>query len=178
MRRYTVPFLVATVLLASASALIANPSVGAQDATPSSMDMASHPVVGAWRWKNGPGDPIPYTFAIFHDDGTYTEVTNGVGTGIGAWQPTGERTLDLTAFFQDTDPSVEGFAPGTITVWADMTVDPDGTTATALYTAEGILPDGTVVFSASPPTTGTLTRVEVESLAAATGASAAGTPAP
>ena len=44
---------------------------------------------------------------------------------IGAWQPTGERTLVLTAFFQDTDPSVEGFSPerskcGTLSRWTRM----------------------------------------------------------
>ncbi len=38
------------------------------------MAMALHPIVGAWQWSNNPGDPTAsYTYAIFHNDGTYTE---------------------------------------------------------------------------------------------------------
>jgi hypothetical protein len=176
MRRFTVPFLVVAVLVMSVVAASLRSSVDAQEATPAGMSLADHPVVGAWRWTNAPGDPIPYTFAIFHDDGTYTEVTMGAGTGIGTWRPTGERTADLTAFFQDLDPSVEGFEPGTIKVLAAVTVDEDGTTAKAPYTVEASTPDGTVVF-ASEPMAGTMTRVELEPMGAV-GTPIAATPTP
>src|SRR5829696_8235637 len=114
MRRFSIPFLVGAVLAMSVIGVNLRPSVIAKDATPSNMSLAEHPVVGAWRWTNAPGDPIPFTFAISHDDGTYIEVTMGGGTGVGTWQPTGELTADLTAYFQDLDPSVEGFEAGMI----------------------------------------------------------------
>ena len=44
--------------------------------------MAIHPVVGFWQNKTiGPGsDTMPWTFSIFHADGTYYE-WNGLGAG-------------------------------------------------------------------------------------------------
>ena len=75
MHRFTVPLLAVAVLLGSLVAGSARRGVAAQDATPVAVNMVGHPVVGAWRIDNPPKDPIPATYAIFHDDGTYLEVT-------------------------------------------------------------------------------------------------------
>ena len=177
MRRFTVPFLVVAVLLMSVVAVGVRPNVVAQDATPAGMRLGDHPLVGAWRINNPPEDPIPYTYAIFHDDGTYLEVTVGVGTGVGVWQPTGERTADVTAFFQDIDSDIPVIDPGTITARSAIEVDQSGMAATATYAVEIRSPDDTLEFEAGPLAR-TLTRLEVEPLEAGIGAAAAGTPTP
>ena len=159
MRRRSV--LLSAVSGALTGALAASRTTTAQEATPSAL--AQHPIVGAWRWTNAPDDPVPYTYAIFHDDGTYLEVTMGVGSIIGAWQPTGERTVEVTSFAQDIDPSVEGVEPGTIKTDFAATITEDGTTATALYRVQVATPDGTVMFT-SDVMEGTLARIEVDSM--------------
>lgn len=64
------------------------PSVTAREGTPTAM--AEHPLVGAWQWRNNPDDPnASITYAIFHDDGTYTEYDPVLEVGIGVWRPTG-----------------------------------------------------------------------------------------
>jgi hypothetical protein len=141
------------------------------------MRLADHPLVGAWRINNPPEDPIPYTYAIFHDDGTYLDVTVGVGTGVGVWQLTGDRTAHVTAFFQDIDADIPVIDPGTITARSAIEVDESTTTAAATYAVEIRSPEDTLESEAGPMAR-TLTRLEVEPLEVATGGSAAGTPAP
>jgi len=175
MHRFTVPFLLVTVLLVSVVAVSLRPGVVALDATPAGMRLTDHPLVGAWRINNSPEDPISYTYAIFHDDGTYLEVTVGVGTGVGVWKPTGARTTDVTAFFQDIDSDIPVVDPGTITARSAIEVDQSGMTSTATYAVEIRSPDDTLEFEAGPMAR-TLTRLEVAPLEAGLGAAAAGTP--
>ena len=108
--------------------------------------MAEHPIVGAWTW-----DTIPTTRdqtsadAIFHDDGTYTEVNSDGSINIGAWEPTGERTADLTALFQFVDPDTDETIRGTLLLAAE--VDETGNSITAPFTVEARNADGEVVFA-------------------------------
>jgi hypothetical protein len=61
MRRFIVSLSVVAVLLLGVIATLGRGAT-AQEATPDTpamMAMATHPIVGAWRWTNDPGDPIP-----------------------------------------------------------------------------------------------------------------------
>jgi hypothetical protein len=132
--------------------------VSAQETT--SDTMASHPIVGAWKVDNPNIPETRASYAVFHADGIYLEVTTIGGTGIGVWHPTGERTADLFAVFQDLDGDPTKFAPGTVQVWWSLEVDAAGTTFTGPSTVEGRAPDGTVLFTVAGATTGH--RLEVE----------------
>jgi hypothetical protein len=80
-------------------------------------DLASHPVVGLWQ-GNGGWNPVPgapdWGFAINHPDRTFINWRGlNVGTALGIWRPTGERTAEAVSIWKDTDPS-----PGPHRGWA------------------------------------------------------------
>lgn len=150
----------AAVALAAAIAGLPDLRIAAEDATPAAL--ADHPVVGAWRWRNDPVDPIATTYAIIHADGTYTEVS-GDQTGVGVWWPVGERGVGITEVFQDIEPDPNVFAPGTVTVRQAYELDASGDTLTGTYAVDARLPDGTVVFQGVLEGTGT--RMEPEPMA-------------
>jgi hypothetical protein len=126
--------------------------------------MATHPVVGAWRWDNDPATPNTHiSYAIFHDDGTYLEVTTGAGTAVGSWQPTGERSAKVTNVFQDMSEDPTIVEPGEGTMRQVVEADETGSTLRALYTAEVKTLDGTLEF-AGGPYEAIGTRVEVEEM--------------
>jgi hypothetical protein len=158
MRRFTVLALVVAVLVVSVRS-----NVVAQESTPTGTSTAEHPVVGAWRWNNDPSDPVQYTYAIFHDDGTYQEVS-GHDMGIGVWQPTGERTAEIGYIYQDIDPFSDDFEPGTVLIRATVELNEAGDSATATYSVEARTLDGTAVVQFDG-LAGTLTRITIESLA-------------
>jgi hypothetical protein len=164
MRRFVVLLTGVTMVLLSSAVVILRPPAAAQEATPDTaalMAMATHPLVGAWQWSNNPGDPLAsYTYAIFHDDGTYTEYDPALGVGIGVWRPTGERTADLTIVFQDIDPAQEVFAPGWASFWIAIEVDETGNAMTGEGNLEARRPNGEVV--AQFPYTGFGTRLTVD----------------
>jgi hypothetical protein len=165
MRRFTIPLLVVAVLLLSVVTVSVRPNVVAQEATLAAMRPADHPVVGAWRWNNAPGDPIPYSYAIFQDAGIYHEVAGG-DTGIRVWQATGQRTAEIGYLFQDIDdidPFSAAFERGTVMIRATVEVNSAGDAVTATYSVEARGPDGTVAFQADR-LEGTLTRITLESL--------------
>ena len=106
---------------------------------------AEHPIVGAWEWDNDPENPgTDISYAIFHDDGTYTEVNSDGSVNIGAWEPTGERTADLTARTQNTDPDTDERFRGTLLLAAE--VDETGNSITAPFTFQARDAAGTVVY--------------------------------
>lgn len=183
MRQVSVLLSLVVVLLGSAVVISRLPAA-AQEATPDATDlmaMATHPLVGAWQWSNNPGDPLAsYTYAIFHDDGTYTEYDPALGVGIGVWRPTGERTADLTIVFQDIDPAQEVFAPGWASFWVAIEVDETGKAMMGEGNLEARRPNGEVV--AQFPYTGFGTRLTVDTTTplnmALAGTPMAGTPMP
>jgi hypothetical protein len=140
MRRFTVSLAVVVVLLVGAIASMGRSTTAQEDMT------AEHPIVGAWEWDNDPDHPgTDISYAIFHDDGTYTEL-NGNGTiNIGAWEPTGERTADLTARNLFIDPDTNETFRGTLLLAAE--VDETGNSITAPFTFEARNTDGEVVFA-------------------------------
>jgi hypothetical protein len=183
MRRITLSLAVVVLLVMSGIATL-RLSTAAQEATPdtaTTMAMADHPIVGAWQWSNHPGDPnASVTYAIFHDDGTYTEYDPNIGVGIGVWKPTGERTADLTIVFQDIDPAAGVFAPGWASFWISISVDDTGNVMTGEGSVEAQTPDGTVV--AEFPYDGFGSRLTVETTTplnlAMSATPGAGTPSP
>src|SRR5215216_1230590 len=118
-----------------------------RDTTAQEANTAEHPIVGAWIWDNDPDNPgTDLSHAIFHDDGTYTEVNSDGSINIGAWEPTGERTADLTALQQFTDPETDETIRVTLLLAAE--VDETGNSITAPFTVGGRNTDGEVVFAA------------------------------
>ena len=144
MRRLAVLASVLVVLTGLVAYARGTADTAAQDATPAAM--ADHPVVGGWRWENVTPEGTFVSYAVFHPDGTYVEASNFAGVAIGVWAATGERSAALTEVFQDIDPSVDGFAPGTGTVWVAVEVDETGNAISARAEVELRAPDGTVTF--------------------------------
>jgi hypothetical protein len=154
MRRFAL--LLFVVVLLSSAVVLSRPSASAQEATPPGMAaMAEHPVVGHWRYENVLGDLTFPSYAIFHADGTYVEALPNGAFLLGLWQPTGERTADLT--YHNTyfiDPmAVEG--EGRVTVEVDET----GNAMTQEGTFVGIFEDGSVDMAVEVQSHGT--RMEV-----------------
>jgi len=89
-----------------------------------------------WQWDADPARPEPSTFAIFHADGAYVEWQPVGGAAIGIWRMTGERAYDLLFVFPDTDPSLEGFGPGTATFTITIELDEKGNALTAQGTVD------------------------------------------
>ncbi len=168
-------FLVSSLIVVVVG-LIAGPRLGtiAQEGT--SAAQVGHPVVGAWRFDTNVDDPAnPPSYAVFHADGTYMESHPTVGLGIGVWEPTGERTADLTILFADVDPTEAGFMRGTSTIRASVEVDQAGNAITAPYTFQVAGLDGAVLAEGMLTATGT--RIDVEPMIPL-GTPVAGTPAP
>ena len=139
---------IVTLTLAGTLALGVWPNAAAQDA--SSSTTAGHPVVGAWFWENSSTDPFDDSFAIFHADGTYVEETPYIGTGIGVWEATGERSADLIIVFQDIEGGLDPTAPaafvaGTFTLRLSLEVDETGNAISGTGPIEIRTPDGALV---------------------------------
>jgi hypothetical protein len=141
--------------LGLALAATARPA-SAQDAA---AEMAHHPLVGLWQ--NWVGDePMPWTFSIYHADGTYLEWNSlNVGAALGIWRPTGERTAESLYIYRDTDPTTVTETPGTATFRMTIEVDETGN---AMTTAGGLdlrAPDGSPI--ATIPGAGAVTATRV-----------------
>lgn len=108
--------------LVGGSALVA----AQETATPAA---GGHPLVGSWILNTDPDNPDePLSLASFTSDGTYIEIDTD-GAGLGAWEPTGDTSANLT--FSYVDP-----AGGMVTIRASIEVDAGGRSFTATYTTE------------------------------------------
>jgi len=150
MRRLVALVSVVVVLLSSA-VVLSRPSVIAQDATSTAMAaMATHPVVGAWRWTIDVGGvaTVP-ALATFHADGTYTQLLPDQSGLIGVWRSTGERTADLTLYslYLVDDQLVNG------EVRLTVEVDESGNTMTSTGTYVGLFEDGSIDIAVEAPAT-------------------------
>ena len=158
MHRFTVSLLLAVVVLLG---LVASGTrTQAQDATPAAMTSmmatATHPVVGLWRTTvTNQGDDPFSSLTTFHADGTYTEVLPDGDVLTGLWQPTGERTAAVTAYWNYFigDRLVEG------TLRLTVEVDETGNALTEEGTAVGLYDDGSVALAVESPAVGT--RLEI-----------------
>ena len=144
MRRLAVLVSILAVVQAGAVAVGSRPSAAAQDATPAAG--AGHPFVGAWVVDTATADPANFpALGAATADGVYVESHPQVGVGVGAWEPTGGRTADLTIVFRATDQA--GAPVGVVTARAAVEVDAAGDAWDAAYTFEAVAPDGAVLFA-------------------------------
>jgi hypothetical protein len=173
--RFLISLLVSVLIVGAVAGLTAGANLSAIAQEGTLAVLASHPVVGAWRVDTDADDPANQpSYAIFHADGSYLEFHPTVGTGIGVWASTGERTADLTVIFADLDPTEPGFTQAATTIRAAVAVDESGNALTAPYTFH-VGPEGAVVYEGMLTATGT--RIEVEPMTLL-GTPVAGTPAP
>jgi hypothetical protein len=189
MRRFAVLLSVVVIVLLSSAVVLARPPAAAQEATPAPAvpATADHPLVGTWAivTEVSTEETFP-SVANFNADGTYTEVLPWGQVILGAWQPTGERTVVLTQIFNyltEDDQLVQG--QGRYLLEVDQT-------GNRLLAYEGSsvarAQDGSIDFAdEGPPTTGTrveagpmLSLDELIALTEPPGAAtpAAGTPVP
>lgn len=121
---------------------------------------ANHPIVGAWFVQNEPVDPAEVTYAIFHADGTYTDIHSIAGPGIGVWKATGDGTVALTFKAINTSFTAGQYRAGTVTVNGSYTVDADGQRYAGTYRVALADPAGNA-FTGFESTT-SATRLVVE----------------
>ena len=115
--------LAATVVLMSAAF---TPAVLAQ--------YEDHPAVGSWVLDTAPENPQnPPEMLTFNAEGTYRNWTVN-GTGVGAWEPSGERGFAGTALypFVDEGAGLSGLVKARIV----GEVAEDGQTMSGTYTVE------------------------------------------
>ena len=128
-----------------------NPAV-AQDATPSTAAMATHPVVGLWQLTNDLGGGITFpSLAMFHADGTYIEdYPDAASFSMGLWQPTGERTATATVYQVYVINDTLAHGEGRFTA----EVDPTGTSIDTTGTFVGTFEDGSIDIAVEGPSPG------------------------
>lgn len=115
--------------------------------------MASHPLVGGWKLANAPfvGDETFPSVALFHADGTYSEVLPWGAVMQGVWEPTGEHTANLTFILNEllNDEMLEGEGRATIEV------DASGNNLSMNGNFIMLKPDGSVDMAVESPSTAT-----------------------
>jgi hypothetical protein len=124
--------------------VIAQPQTAAQNGTPTAA--GDHPFVGAWIVDTDTADDANFpALAVATSDGTYLESHPDVGVGVGSWEATGERSVNLTIVFHA--PSETGTPVGLVTAHAMVDVTEDGDVWEARYRLEAVAPDGSVLFA-------------------------------
>jgi hypothetical protein len=120
------------------------PAAVAPAATPTAplFPRTDHPIIGVWGWYDPCAPYKDYSYAIFDQDGTYTEYDDFGGVSVGRWRATGERTVELATIVQHPISSFDGmFEPGftlpesvfegrQATTWRAIEVDETGNTLT------------------------------------------------
>ncbi len=142
--------LLSTVVLLGTLLVGAGRFVTAQDTD--STETMGHPLVGSWVLVIDSGEQS--SLARFSADGGYVQV-DADGAGLGAWEPTGDATGNLTFTFVDA----EG---GMGTIRASLEVAADGQTFTATYTFEFLDPATGESTGQLGPGTAEGTRMAVE----------------
>ena len=128
---------------------------GGAFATAQDTDVADHPLVGSWIVDTDTEDPenLPELATIFSDGAAILSTADGT-TGHGAWEPTGDATVNLTFTLV--------FDDGTrLTIRASVEVAADGQSFTSPYTNEFFDPSGAGSGEIGPGTAEG-TRIEVE----------------
>lgn len=175
MQRLSTLLSVALVVLASAIALT-RPATSAQEAAPTVL--ATHPVVGLWRFTNVVGDATFPSLGIFLADGSYIEdYPDESSFSLGLWRPTGERSAEVTVYqnYIVDDRLVNG--EGRWTVEVDATGD---TLTQGAGFFLGLFEDGSVEFAPEweGATEPVATRLTVQPVVPLASVLPAGTPVP
>jgi hypothetical protein len=142
----------------------ATPGTPMATATATPYSRYGHPFIGVWNWTFAP-DPGCCGAATADEDGTYLIYNSVPGVGIGTWQATGERTVEISYTFQHVvsrdmfDPSQvtmgTTFQPG-MEVWqVSVTIDEAGNSATLDGHYEALSSDGTSLYNSDIHWTGT-----------------------
>jgi hypothetical protein len=179
MHRFSVLLSVVVVLLSS-SVVLSQPPAAAQQATPASTAAtATHPLAGTWTIVTDLGEDTFPSVAIFHADGTYTEVLPWGPVLMGAWAPTGERTAVVTLVLNELQDDKLWQGQGRATAEVDET----GNTMIWEGIFVGRFQDGTIEFTdEGAPSTGTRLQagpmISLEDLIATPVPLGAGTPVP
>ena len=176
MRRLAVLVSVVVVLAGLMAYARSVPGTAAQDSTPDAL--ASHPVVGLWRFTNGEGEDTFPSLGIFHADGTYVEdYPDASSFSLGLWRPTGERSAEVTIYqnYIVDDKLVNG--EGRWTVEVDETGE--ALTQGAGFFL-GLFEDGSVEFSPEweGSTEPVATRLTIQPVVPLASLLPKGTPAP
>ena len=150
-----------TVTLLSLVVASTQSDASAQDATPGAVE--THPFIGAWIVDTDVTIDVNFpALAVATADGTYIESHPDVGVGVGTWEATGERTVNLTVVFRAPDET--GAPVGLITAHATVEITEDGNVWEAPYSFEGVALDGRVLFAGEGQSRAT--RVGAEAVAA------------
>jgi len=145
MRRHT--------MVLSALVLLGSLVVGSRAyVTAQEMDFTGHPLIGTWILMTD--DQSLPDVITFSDDGAVTDVESSGAVQLGAWEPTGDSTANLTI--------VSWSDEGSGTIRAGIEVAADGQSFTASYTFEFVDPASGESTGEYGPGTATATRVAVE----------------
>ena len=152
MRRSSIGYLSLVVLL-GLLVLGGGRLVSAQDAAET--DYSGHPLVGSWHLliDIGDGDTSCPSQAAFTANGHYIEVDCEDRVAIGVWEPSGDRTANMTVTYGDP--------AGALLVRAAIEVAEDGQSFTAPFTFEFLDPAGEGMGQYGPGTA-TGTRLAAE----------------
>jgi hypothetical protein len=128
--------------------------VSAQDTA--APDYAGHPILGTWELLAdvGDGDTSCPSQIVFTDDGAYIDVDCEGAVVIGAWEPTGDLTANMTFTSYD-----EG---GAYRVRAAVEVAEDGQSFSGTFTFELVDPASGEGMGEYGPGTVTATRLVAE----------------
>lgn len=131
----------------------------AQDSTPQPgiLPEPVHPLIGTWIVTDPDGAPA---LTSFTSDGTVTDVEADGTTGLGTWQPTGERTAIFTMILIISGDEFNA----SIQLNVEVSIDASGNSGTADYTYTAVLADGTVIDSGRGQ--GTISRLMAQPLEA------------
>ena len=141
------------LLLLSAFVLLVSLLVGNR-ALVTAKDYTDHPLVGTWSLMTSDQAALPDVI-IFSADGAIVDVESDGSVSLGAWEPTGETTANLTL-------TVYSDEEGGYRIRAIVEVAADGQSFTAPYTLEPFDPANGDSMGEYGPDTATATRLVVE----------------
>lgn len=117
---------------------------------------AGNPVVGMWSWDLAHMTPPgARSYALFHADGTFVDANPFLGTGVGLWRSTGERTADLLIYYHDAGTDAGGSRLNTVVAKGPVEVDEAGQALTLVCAYEVMGLDGAVVEAGAQTETAT-----------------------
>lgn len=131
-------------LLAAVTVLGFRANAGAQEVT-----AQGHSLVGTWIVDTDPDNAGNALDTVsFTTDGTFTNVEAGGFVSLGAWEPTGEKSANLTFLAYELDE--EGANLGSTIIRVAIEAGADGNNFTGEYTIAFVQPNGASGGEAGP----------------------------